>query len=361
MRDVPARPDCLDGSAVVNGSDRGGATTRLPDALKIRGDVRIVTVFAHDTAYSGAESQTKLSIVIRARNEAQSLKQVFDALVAQQSSFRWELIVVDNESEDETRAICEEYGARTIMIARDEFTYGRALNRGVSDARGDLVLIMSAHALPIGPGFLESAVAPFVDPMMAAVRCLWVNNHQQLAQWYKPRDIHYHSIEEQRAAEYGLQWTYDYPAATCCVIRRSVWEQTPFDEQLEANEDKLWMSQALGRGFKVRSCAAAPYLYTRKKGSVESRRKLCRDFRALYRISGYVPLTWPGFCARVVRSVLLSPLVAAKYIIDNVAWAACLVSIPCQAKAAQRVGSLRDYDKRSPNGLNRWLRRMQAR
>src|SRR5262245_53044493 len=96
-----------------------------------------------------------LSIVIRVRNEGRSLRQVFEALAAQRCSFNWEIIVVDNESEDETLELCRRYNARVIPIQRKEFTYGRALNIGISNARGELVLLCSAHSVPVGSCFLE--------------------------------------------------------------------------------------------------------------------------------------------------------------------------------------------------------------
>ncbi|HMX28487.1 MAG TPA: glycosyltransferase family A protein, partial [Blastocatellia bacterium] len=88
-----------------------------------------------------ASSATKLSIVIRCRNEANGLRNVFAALRAQQCDFDWEVVLVDNESEDDTRRIAEEFGARIVPITRREFTYGRAINLGVRESRGELVML----------------------------------------------------------------------------------------------------------------------------------------------------------------------------------------------------------------------------
>jgi len=92
-----------------------------------------------------ATDNIKLSVLIRCRNEGKSLRQVFDALKAQRCDFQWEIVVVDNESEDNTREVCHEYGARVVTLPRAEFTYGRATNFGISHSRGELILLMSAH------------------------------------------------------------------------------------------------------------------------------------------------------------------------------------------------------------------------
>jgi glycosyltransferase involved in cell wall biosynthesis len=285
-----------------------------------------------------------LSIVVRTRNEGHSLKQLFEALAAQRCAFGWEVVVVDNESSDDTATICRQYNARVVTIGQADFTYGRALNLGIRHARGELVMLLSAHSLPVGSYFLQAAVAPFDDAAMAAVRCLR-SNSGHMTQWYRPIDIQYHSVEEQRLAEAGTHWTTMYPAANGCVIRRAVWEQIPYDEQLEANEDKLWASRVLRNGFKVRCCAEAVYVYTRRRPKWAEWRRHNLDYRSLYRMSGYVPLTWYQYMWRVSRAILLSPLVAGRYVAEALIWNTMLVTVPWQARRSPRAGSLAEFDK----------------
>ena len=285
-----------------------------------------------------------LSVVIRVRNEAQSLRRVLEALRAQRCSFAWEIVIVDNESEDETYKICEQYNARVISITQEEWTPGRALNRGISHARGQLVFLCSAHAIPVGSYFLESAVAPFVDPDMAAARCLFGSNHEQTAEWYTARDIQYGSFEEQQRAESSPEWLLLYPSAICCVLRRAVWQQIPFDENYEGIEDKLWAREVLRRGHKIRSCAEAVFIYNLHRGTRATWARTNRELRTWYRTLGYVPLRWPQFFARVMRATLLVPLVGMRYFVKEVVSNIYLVSIPWQAKSAPRVGSLAEYN-----------------
>jgi glycosyltransferase involved in cell wall biosynthesis len=294
---------------------------------------------------SAAESQIYLSVIIRARNESKSLKQVLEALEAQRCSFKWETIIVDNESEDGTIELCKRYKAHIIPIRRNEFTYGRALNLGLSNARGKLILICSAHSVPVGSYFFESAVAPFIDPRMAAVRCIVSSNNQHLGEWYTAQDIQYGSVEDQKTAEAGTEWISNYPSATCCVIRRSVWEQIPYDEDLGFMEDKLWASQVLSKGFKIRCRSEAVFIHTRKRGRLEIWRRENRAYRTLYCTRGYIPLNWSKFLVRTVRFAVLAPLVAIRYFVQNVVSDACLVTIPWQAKFAPRAGSLPEYGK----------------
>jgi rhamnosyltransferase len=293
-----------------------------------------------------AAEDIKLSVVIRCRNEAKSLRHVFDALKAQRCSFGWEIVVVDNESEDETREVCREYGARVVTLPRREFTYGRATNAGISQARGELILLISAHAIPIGSHFFESAVAPFGDPEMAAARCLWLGSSKDIiGRWHRPKDIQYESREEQKIAESGTKWLGEYPTAGCCVLRRSVWEEVKFDETLEANEDKFWGSQVLARGYKMRSCSEAMWVYMRNYQPRDRWRKDNREQLAFYRMTGRAPMSWSKFFVESARALLTAPLIAFRYAAGKIVWNAHLVTIPWQARRTAKPGSLPEFER----------------
>ncbi|MGE0759256.1 MAG: glycosyltransferase family 2 protein [Pirellulaceae bacterium] len=286
-----------------------------------------------------------MSVVIRCRNEAVALRKVFAALQAQQCTFPWEVVVVDNESTDDTAELARSLGAQVVTMAKNEFTYGRALNLGIQHARGELILLLSAHAIPVGAQFLERAAEPFGVPHMAAARCLMIGNPDQIADWYQARDIRYESSDEQRLAESGSAWVGNYPTAGCCVLRRKVWEEVPFDEQLEANEDKQWASQVLARGYTIRCCADAVWLYIRKRNETAERNRRLREHIALYRISGKRPLTWTSYFALVCRVVLAGPWVAVRHVVQHVVWLTCLVTVPWRARRHTTPGAFREYDK----------------
>ena len=288
----------------------------------------------------------QLSVVIRCRNEAQGLRNVFAALRAQRCEFAWEVVLVDNESEDDTRELAEAFGARIVTITRQEFTYGRAINRGIAAAHGELVLLLSAHALPLGSNFLAAAAAPFHEPQVAAARCLLVTKPRQLENWHQPYDLHYATVAEQQQAEAGSEWVSQYPAASCCVLRKSVWEATPFDETLEANEDKQWATRVLARGYKIHCSAEAFWLHTRHLTLRERWKKEARELVALYRLTGRAPLSWPRYFWLLLRSLLVAPYVALRYVYYNVAWNTYRVCVPWRARREAPSGSVAAFDRK---------------
>ena len=302
------------------------------------------------STYVNSESTKQdiyLSVIIRTLNDAKRLKQVFHALMAQRCSFNCEITVVDNGSEDETLKLCSEYRVRVINLPRHQFISGRAANQGARNTRGRLLFFCSSHCVPVGSHFLESAAAPFSDPEMAAVRCIPAGFTEQMANWYEARDIQYKSLEEQQAAEAGMAWVAQYPTEACCIIRRSVWEQLPLDETIEASEDKLWASEVLKRGYKIRSCAEAVFVYTRRRSMRDAWDYNRRCLLGIYRVRGYVPLSWPRFLLRCVRFFFLASFAGVRYFVENVEHDLYLVSIPWKAKRRASSGSLHEYQKKT--------------
>jgi len=87
-----------------------------------------------------------LSVIICTYNRAESLKRTFDSLMNQQGvndKKLWELLIVDNNSNDQTSEVVEKYMENTRLNIRYVFeprqgkTY--ALNTGISNARGQVL------------------------------------------------------------------------------------------------------------------------------------------------------------------------------------------------------------------------------
>ena len=52
-------------------------------------------------------------------------------------------------STDKTFAIAKKHNVRIIQIRDEEFTFGRALNRGIEIAQGDYIALISGHCIPV--------------------------------------------------------------------------------------------------------------------------------------------------------------------------------------------------------------------
>jgi glycosyltransferase involved in cell wall biosynthesis len=98
-----------------------------------------------------------ISVIVPVRNGLPWLDEQLRALVEQECSEPWEVVVADNGSTDETRSVVQEWAARVDMIRLvDASTVrgpGAARNAGVRAARGELLAFCDADDV-VQPGWL---------------------------------------------------------------------------------------------------------------------------------------------------------------------------------------------------------------
>lgn len=96
----------------------------------------------------------RISVVIPALNEAESIGKVLEAIDRQQAS---EILVADGGSTDRTVEIARASGAQVVQEARQG--YGRACASGIEAASGEIVVFLDADGAD-DPTFLAKLAAP---------------------------------------------------------------------------------------------------------------------------------------------------------------------------------------------------------
>src|SRR4051794_25189736 len=105
---------------------------------------------------------TKISVVIPAKNEEETLPRLLDdlnAVIAALPAYELELIVVDDRSTDRTAEIAASKGARVVRNQRPRSGKGMALRAGFEAASGDVLVMLDAdysHRPEELPTFLEA-------------------------------------------------------------------------------------------------------------------------------------------------------------------------------------------------------------
>lgn len=179
-----------------------------------------------------------VSIVIRNKNEAKYLERTLSILTKLYKNDFDEIVLVDNYSTDNSVAIANSYHCKVVLIK--DFTYGKALNIGITHAKNELILLLSSHAIPIGSGFFKSAVAVFnTTEKCAGIRFInSIKNYERAIA---------NNFEVSDPLNNGLM-------AACCMISKSVWEAYKFNEDLTFSEDKEWSKRVIESGFKIGDC-----------------------------------------------------------------------------------------------------------
>lgn len=197
------------------------------------------------------------SIVIRAYNEAEHLGRLFEGIQSQ-TLREPEVILVDSGSRDGTLQIAEQNGARIVRIMPEEFSFGRSLNLGIAAARGEYVVIASAHVRPVYPDWLECLLRPFGDLEIALVYGKQrgtsdsrFSEHQIFRQWFPDED--------------AQTQTTPFCNNANAAIRKSLWERHPYDEDLTGLEDVAWAKWAQSQGYRIAYAAHAEIIHVHQE------------------------------------------------------------------------------------------------
>ena len=206
------------------------------------------------------------SIVIRAFNEERWLPDVLQA-IATQSYRDFEVILVDSGSVDRTRDIAASFGARIIRLRPEDFTFGHSLNLGIQEARGSLIAILSAHAIPTDGQWLERLVTPLRQPGVAMV--FGGQRGHAVSKFSEARDFE----RVFPATPQVMDDEYVFVNNANSAIRRDLWEQHPFDEGLPGLEDAEWAKYwiPLGRTVLYEPAACIYHVHTESWAQVRHR------------------------------------------------------------------------------------------
>ena len=232
-------------------------------------------------------TQALVSVLIRVRNEEHALRRLFQCLRIQKLDRPFEVVVIDNESEDESATVARTMGARVFTFPRSLFGYGRALNYGVRLCRGELIVLLSAHSWPQGDDWLGRMVHGMEEGAVAAAYC------RQLADG---------KICRQEKARFNVFAEHDYKLDTqrlmqrcrsredvyevCCfsnsaaIVRREVVLNFPFRD-LPFAEDRAFVLDCVMAGHSIAYLGTASVTYQQRV-----------TFRNFYRIG------WAGNTAK---------------------------------------------------------------
>lgn len=182
-----------------------------------------------------------VSIIIRTKNEerwiAPCLRAVFN-----QTYRNVEVVLVDNQSTDQTVRRAQEFAVTVVPIA--DFTPGRAINEGVRASHGDIIVCLSGHCIPVNHVWLETLIRDLRDPAVAGV-------------YGRQQPLSYSSDFDKRdlLTVFGLdkkvQVRDSFFHNANSAMRRSMWETFPFDEQVTNIEDRLWGQQVIAAGYRI--------------------------------------------------------------------------------------------------------------
>jgi rhamnosyltransferase len=184
----------------------------------------------------------KVSIIIRTKNEERWISDCLKAVFSQEFT-DFEVIIVDNESQDLTLAKVRQFPVKTVVTCTD-YLPGKALNIGIEQAEGEYIVCLSGHCIPTNSSWLGNLVGAMDTPDVAGA----YGRQEPLS--FTP-DTDKRDLLIVFGPEKKIQCKDSFFHNANSIIKRELWEKFPFDSQTSNIEDRLWARTVQAHNFKI--------------------------------------------------------------------------------------------------------------
>lgn len=196
------------------------------------------------------------SIILLIKNGGERLRQLMDNLQSQKFNGNFEIIAIDSGSEDESLQILEDYDVQLIQIKPEEFHHSRTRNLGAEKSKGDVLIYLTQDALPVNNDLLETLITPLTDDHTAI--CY---GRQEANPDAKITDKFFYSYfypnenrvlkEELAENQRKFYMEHIYISDVCAAIKKEVWNDLRFTDDVGMSEDKDFALKVLKEGYQI--------------------------------------------------------------------------------------------------------------
>ena len=265
------------------------------------------------------------SVVLLTFNGKPYLREVLEAVGSQETTFHYEVLVIDSGSRDGTLEIVRSYPVDLHEIPNSEFNHGETRNLGARLARGRFVAYLTQDATPADEHWLQYLIDAFeLGPRVGAVygshlprpNCDPITRRDMEEFFRMMGPVERPTIQYIKEGEEGWQEYQEnegiigfFSDVNSC-LRKSVWKEVPY-RPLDYAEDQALGRDMLRAGYwKVYEPRAA-VLHSHSFPLLEYFRRQFDEYRGLRRSIGF---SQTGGLARVFLGALKGGLVDSRYI-----------------------------------------------
>ena len=185
-----------------------------------------------------------IDIIMRSDNDRMIIERTLEQLLIQDWPYR--LFVIDSESTDGTRELAQHYAHEVIDIPAGMYAPGHILNEGMRATTSPIVVFLDSDCTPADNVWLSTLVDGFEMETECAAR--FGRQIPRLDCWpLFAKDIETTFGDGHRQALRKHCFSIGSSA-----IRRTVWEEMPFNDRLAHSEDVEWTWRAKQRGYTIR-------------------------------------------------------------------------------------------------------------
>ena len=183
-------------------------------------------------------------VLVRCRNEINWLIFFHKAILSQTVQPR-SIIFVDDGSTDGSREFALSQGYAIVDFPPGEkFNYSKALNIGASVASADNLLVISAHCILADSGSVKIMLDAIGMEKVAGVYGRQIPTRRSTA--FDTRDLL--TIFGRERLVFNK---YPFFHNGFSLIRRELWCQIKFDEEVHGLEDRIWAQRMCDSGYSI--------------------------------------------------------------------------------------------------------------
>ena len=241
----------------------------------------------------------KASVVIPTKNGGALFAEVLASVLAQETPWPFEVLVIDSGSRDATLAICERAAGVTVhAIPSTEFGHGRTRNCVIGLTSGEFIAMLTQDAKPADRHWLRELVAaveqapdiagafgrhlpyPGRDPFLARDLTHHFDNFARGPSVVRLDD------PQRYAADVGYRQFLHFFSNNNACLRRSVWERIPLPD-VDFAEDQLWAKAVIEAGYAKAYADRARVFHSHEYRVWETLRRAYDEARAFRGSFGY--------------------------------------------------------------------------
>jgi len=202
-----------------------------------------------------------VTVVVLTRNGLPLIEECLSVLLAQETSWPFEILVIDSDSTDGTLELACSLPIRVIEIQPHEFNHGDTRNLGVREAKGKFVVNLVQDAIPDNMQWLARLVAAAESdgvagsygrelPRTSDTALVRLHMAQALGQKLEPMRQELPSDRTWLELNPWDRFQLSSFRDTCSCLRREVWLDHPY-KRIHYGEDLDWGKRVIQAGYAL--------------------------------------------------------------------------------------------------------------
>lgn len=221
--------------------------------------------------YKTDVNNMQASIIIPTFNNEKYLKQCIHSLITQKTELSYEIVIVDDGSNDNTAAVCKDLQSESkniVYIYQNNEGVSSARNNGIAHARGTYIIMVDSDDV-VYSDYVESivglAIRESLDMVASGYEISYLNDNRRVINTFTSDSIYRGKQNIGEAVKkFGSNGLLN--VAVCKCFRKSIIDNNKlqYDINLKTGEDLIFNIAFLSNCDSVGQIKKSPYEYIRR-------------------------------------------------------------------------------------------------